>query len=145
MSRKAHAMTELAYQQFLAKPGDSDWTAKQRILLADMALHLLQTALGDGDLSETDLKGNLFSILNISDQFVAGHDLKAGAALCSAIRYTDPSSHLGIGKIGNSDLGLPQTPIPNPDSQMGSTSGVRLVRPQLEDNGPPHTVKQKDV
>lgn len=79
MSRKAHSMTESAYQQILAKPGDTDWAEKQRILLADMALHLLQTALGDGDLSEANLKRNLFSILTISDQFVAGHDLKAVA------------------------------------------------------------------
>ncbi len=76
MGRKAHAMTESAYQQILAKPGVPDWSEKQRILLADMALHLLQTALSDGDLSEANLKRNLFSILTISDQFVIGHDLK---------------------------------------------------------------------
>ena len=49
------------------------------MLLADMALHLLQTAMKDGELSEEGLKRNLFSILTISDQFIQGHDLKAVA------------------------------------------------------------------
>lgn len=77
MSRNAHDLTEFAYQRNPSKSGDPDWAEKQRILLADMALHLLQTALKDGDLSEENLKRNLYSILTISDQFVRGHDLKA--------------------------------------------------------------------
>jgi hypothetical protein len=79
MSRTAHDLTEVSYQQNPSKRGDSGWLEKQRILLADMALHLLQTSLKDGDLSEEDLKRNLFSILIISDQFVHGCDLKAFA------------------------------------------------------------------
>ena len=51
---------------------------KQRVLLADMALHLLQTSR-DGEISEEGLKRNLFSILTVSDQFIQGHDLKAVA------------------------------------------------------------------
>lgn len=77
MSRTAHSLTEAAYQQDLSTRGDLGWTEKQRILLADMALHLLQTSLKDGDLSEEGLKRNLFSILTISDLFVHDHDLKA--------------------------------------------------------------------
>ncbi len=44
-----------------------------------MALHLLQTALKEGELSEEGLKRNLFSILTIADQFVHDHDLKTFA------------------------------------------------------------------
>jgi hypothetical protein len=77
MSRAAHAMTESAYQQDPAVRGDAGWAEKQRILLADMALHLLQTSLRDGELSEEGLKKNLFSILTIADQFLDGHDLKS--------------------------------------------------------------------
>lgn len=79
MSRVAHAMTETAYQQHSAVRGDPAWADKQRILLADMALHLLQTALHDGELSEAHLRRNLYSILNIADQFVEGVDLKVVA------------------------------------------------------------------
>ncbi len=43
MSRIADELTELSYQQNISKLGDSDWSEKQRVLLADMALHLLQT------------------------------------------------------------------------------------------------------
>ncbi len=79
MSRTAHDLTERAYQQHPASHGDSVWPQKQRILLADMALHLLQTALKEGELSEEGLKRNLFSILTISDQFIHGYDLKTVA------------------------------------------------------------------
>jgi hypothetical protein len=79
MSRSAHDLTESAYQQHPASHGDSTWPQKQRILLADMALHLLQTALKEGELSEEGLKRNLFSILTISDQFIHGYDLKTVA------------------------------------------------------------------
>jgi len=79
MSRNAHALTEASYQQNLSKQGDSGWSDKQRILLADMALHLLQTSLKGGEISEQDLKRNLFSILTISDQFIHSCDLKTFA------------------------------------------------------------------
>lgn len=76
MGKTAHALTEAAYQQDAAVRGDIGWTDKQRILLADMALHLLQTSLKGGPLVPQDLNRNLFSILTIADQFVDGHDLK---------------------------------------------------------------------
>ena len=79
MSKDAHDLTEESYQKNLSKRGDSGWDDKQRILLADMALHLLQTALKDGEISEDGLKRNLFSILTISDQFIHDHDLKSFA------------------------------------------------------------------
>lgn len=79
MSRTAHGLTESAYQADATKQGDPGWAEKQRLLLADMALHLLQTSLRDGVLSEDDLKRNLYSILTISEQFIPGHGLKAVA------------------------------------------------------------------
>ncbi|MBK8727013.1 MAG: hypothetical protein IPL96_13470, partial [Holophagaceae bacterium] len=71
--------TESAYQNNPSKRGDAGWGDKQRILLADMALHLLQTSLRKGELSTADLKRNLYSILTISDELMPGHDLKAVA------------------------------------------------------------------
>jgi hypothetical protein len=44
-----------------------------------MALHLLQTALRDGELSADELKRNLYSILTVSDQFIPDHGLKTSA------------------------------------------------------------------
>ncbi len=76
MSQMAHRLTEASYQENPVKRGDAGWAEKQRILLADMALHLLQTSLRDGEISTEDLKRNLFSILTISDQLMPGHDLK---------------------------------------------------------------------
>lgn len=91
LSKTAHDLTESSYQKDPSIRGASGWSEKQRILLADMALHLLQTALKDGELSEESLKRNLFSILTISDQFLPGYDLKNMAA----------------------DLSLPSSPAPS--------------------------------
>lgn len=79
LARQAHGMTEAAYQRDMAVRGGTGWTEKQRILLADMAIHLLMTSLSDGALSADDLKRNLYAILTVSDQFLDEHDLKAVA------------------------------------------------------------------
>jgi hypothetical protein len=50
-------------------PGEA-WLDKQRLLLADMAIHLLQTALKPGDIELDKLRNNLHAILTISDQFL---------------------------------------------------------------------------
>jgi hypothetical protein len=76
LARAAHDLTESLYQKESAKRGEPGWNEKQRMLLADMALHLLQTALREGELSDENLKRNLFSILTISDQFMPEHKLK---------------------------------------------------------------------
>ncbi|WP_342120407.1 hypothetical protein [Pseudoduganella sp. OTU4001] len=76
LARTAHDLTESAYLQHPSKRGEAGWQDKQRILLADMALHLLQTALKDGELSQESLKRNLYAILTITDQFLPGHELK---------------------------------------------------------------------
>jgi hypothetical protein len=54
----------------------ADWLDKQRLLLADMAIHLLQTALKPGDIELDKLKNNLHAILTISDQFLPHAELK---------------------------------------------------------------------
>jgi hypothetical protein len=79
LGRKAHDLTESAYRTHASTRGEPGWTEKQRILLADMALHLLQTALRDGELSADELKRNLYSILTVSDQFIPDCGLKASA------------------------------------------------------------------
>ncbi|HEY0587722.1 MAG TPA: hypothetical protein VGD52_16415 [Pseudoduganella sp.] len=79
LARHAHDLTGSAYQENSATRGEPGLGEKQRVLLAGMALHLLQTTLRDGDLPEEGLKRNLFSILTISDQLMPGHELKAVA------------------------------------------------------------------
>lgn len=79
LARKAHDLTDTAYREHPASRGEPAWADKQRVLLADMALHLVQTALKEGELSADDLRRNLYSILTISDQFIPAHGLKANA------------------------------------------------------------------
>ncbi|WP_028102201.1 hypothetical protein [Pseudoduganella violaceinigra] len=76
LAKAAHDLTESSYQANASIRGAPGWMDKQRILLADMALHLLQTSLRDGELFEEGLKRNLFSILTICDQLMPGHELK---------------------------------------------------------------------
>lgn len=84
LGRKAHDLTESAYRDNPATRGEPAWAEKQRILLADMALHLLQTALRDGALPADGLKRNLYAILAVSDQFIPNEGLKAIAERLSA-------------------------------------------------------------
>ncbi len=79
LGRKAHALTEVAYRKNPSTRGEPAWAEKQRILLADMALHLLQTALSDGELSADELKRNLYAILTVSEQFIPDYGLKTSA------------------------------------------------------------------
>ena len=79
LGQQAHALTETAYRQHGATRHTAAWPEKQRILLADMALHLLQTSLREGDLDPGELKRNLYAILTIADQFLPAHDLKETA------------------------------------------------------------------
>jgi len=72
-----HGMVEDAY---LSHPATRDvpaeWMEKQRLLLADMAMHLLQTAIKPGTIEPEKLKNNLHAILTISDQFLPHAGLK---------------------------------------------------------------------
>jgi hypothetical protein len=71
-----HSSIESSYLNNLATQGDDDWLEKQRMLLADMAIHLLQTAMKPGDIELDKLKNNLHSILTISDLFLPNAGLK---------------------------------------------------------------------
>lgn len=53
-----------------------EWLEKQRLLLADMALHLLQTSVKPGDIDLEKLTNNLHAILTITDQFLPHAGLK---------------------------------------------------------------------
>jgi len=75
-SWEIHSIVEAAYLNLNATQGDDEWLEKQRVLLADMALHLLQTALNSGEIELDKLKNNLHSILTISDQFLPNAGLK---------------------------------------------------------------------
>ena len=75
-SWELHDQVESAYLSHQAKQGDDDWLEKQRFLLADMALHLLQTSMELGEIKTERLRDNLHAILTISDQFLPEADLK---------------------------------------------------------------------
>ncbi|MBC3767039.1 hypothetical protein [Neptunicella marina] len=76
ISWQLHAMVEQAYIDHRAKKGDDNWLDKQRLLLADMALHLLQTAIKPDDIALDKLTNNLNAILTISDDFLPHAGLK---------------------------------------------------------------------
>lgn len=75
-SWKLHSAVENSYLSNPAVKGDEQWLEKQRILLADMAIHLLQTAIKPGDIELDKLANNIHSILTISDQFLPNANLK---------------------------------------------------------------------
>lgn len=71
-----HNQVEAAYLNHKAKKNDTEWLEKQRFLLADMALHLLQTAMKPDDIELERLRDNLHAILTISDGFLPKSNLK---------------------------------------------------------------------
>lgn len=72
-----HAAVEQAYLSHPAtKHAPIDWKEKQRLLLADMAIHLLQTAIQPGPIELEKLKNNVHAILTIADQFLPHAQLK---------------------------------------------------------------------
>ena len=76
-----HGVVEESYRQHPATRNEPDhWREKQRLLLADMAIHLLQTALKPGEIELDKLRNNLHAILTISDQFLPQAALKAATA-----------------------------------------------------------------
>ena len=73
-----HAEIETAYlaNSAIKTKDNHAWLEKQRFLLADMAIHLLHTALKPGDMELNLLRNNLHAILTISDQFLPKAELK---------------------------------------------------------------------
>lgn len=53
-----------------------EWRERQRLLLADMAIHLLQTAIQPGAIDLDKLKNNVHAILTIADAFLPHAGLK---------------------------------------------------------------------
>ena len=76
ISWELHSQVETSYLNNPANKGDTEWLEKQRMLLADMALHLLQTAIKPGDIELDRLRDNMNAILTIADQFLPSADLK---------------------------------------------------------------------
>lgn len=74
-SWQMHSQVESAYLAHTANKTDPQWLEKQRLLLADMALHLLQSALKPGEMDKSKLQNNLHAILTISDQFLPHAEL----------------------------------------------------------------------
>tara|TARA_R110000851_G_scaffold1772_8_gene6953 strand:+ start:1254 stop:1547 length:294 start_codon:yes stop_codon:yes gene_type:complete len=75
-SWELHSQVETSYLKNPANRDDAEWLEKQRLLLADMALHLLQTSIKPGEIKLDRLRDNLHAILTISDQFLPNADLK---------------------------------------------------------------------
>lgn len=75
-----HGVVEAGYLSHPATKtggsGPDDWLEKQRLLLADMAIHLLQTAIRPGEIQRDTLRDNLHAILTIADQFLPHAELK---------------------------------------------------------------------
>jgi hypothetical protein len=77
MGWEIHGAVEEAYLRHPATRNmPAEWREKQRLLLADMAMHLLQTALKPGSIELEKLKNNLHAILTLSDQFLPHAELK---------------------------------------------------------------------
>lgn len=76
VSWKLHDVIESNYLSNTAKKDDAQWLEKQRILLADMAIHLLQTTIKPGELEVEKLTNNIHAILTIADQFIPHAKLK---------------------------------------------------------------------
>tara|TARA_R100001369_G_scaffold21491_2_gene39085 strand:+ start:8051 stop:8344 length:294 start_codon:yes stop_codon:yes gene_type:complete len=76
ISWELHSQVEKSYLNNPANKGDTEWLEKQRLLLADMALHLLQTAIKPGEIKLERLRDNLNAILTIADQFLPKANLK---------------------------------------------------------------------
>ena len=75
-SWELHNVVENSYLNNPAKQEDETWLEKQRLLLADMALHLLQTDINPEEIKLDRLRDNLHAILTIADQFSPNADLK---------------------------------------------------------------------
>jgi len=75
-SWELHSKVETSYLNNPARKGDEEWLEKQRVLLTDMALHLLQTSIKPDEIKLDRLRDNLHAILTIADQFLPNTDLK---------------------------------------------------------------------
>ncbi|WOD43532.1 hypothetical protein [Hwangdonia lutea] len=71
-----HSKVEASYLNNPVIKDDNEWLEKQRMLLADIALHLLQISINPDKIKLNRLRDNLHTILTISDQFLPKAGLK---------------------------------------------------------------------
>jgi hypothetical protein len=64
--------------------GAVDPVERRRLLLADMAIHLLQTAIRPGEIELDQLRNNLYAILTLADPFLPDAELKKASGLLFA-------------------------------------------------------------
>ena len=74
-----HGALEESYHAHPAGRDDDAWLEKQRLLLADMAIHLLQTAIAPGEVELDQLRNNLNAILVVADRFLPDTGLRNAA------------------------------------------------------------------
>lgn len=74
-----HGQVEQGYLDDKSTKQDQGWQEKRRLLLADMAIHLLQTALKPDALDQQKLQDNLYAVLTVADDLLEGVDVKAVA------------------------------------------------------------------
>ena len=67
-SWEGYIQGEASFLDHPASRGDEGWLEKQRFLLADMALHLLQTSMKPGEINLERLRDNIHSVLTIIEQ-----------------------------------------------------------------------------
>lgn len=87
---RLHDAVEDSLLRHPATRGSADWQDKQRLLLADMAIHLLQTALAPGDIRLDKLRNNLHAILTVTDGFLPEAGLRAATRHLHVVE--DPAS-----------------------------------------------------
>jgi hypothetical protein len=75
-SWELHALVERSYSANVAAKNSDQWLEKNRLLLADMAIHLLQTAIKPGELEISRLKQNIYAVLVVTDDFMPDCGLK---------------------------------------------------------------------
>ena len=70
LSWQIHEQVEQGYLNDKRVKGDDGWQEKRRLLLADMAIHLLQTALNPAPIDQQKLHHNLYSVLTVADDLL---------------------------------------------------------------------------
>jgi hypothetical protein len=77
--KMAHDQVENLYLENPVGKDSPDWLNKRRLLLADLALHLVQAALKGDKLDTNRLRRYLFSILTIAHDFIPEAELTGAA------------------------------------------------------------------
>ncbi|PJJ48323.1 hypothetical protein [Hymenobacter chitinivorans] len=83
---QAHALTEQGAAQ------ETNQWERKKLVLADLSLHLVQTALRSGPLDARDLQQRLFAILTLADGLLPTVDLKLTAEVLFAASQPKPAA-----------------------------------------------------